>query len=488
MELLSETWLLAGGAAALTLVATTWTHLKGIYAQIAGRVVVRMTVSGFQADALLLYLKHHAAASQFGPRAYLGWKLFVRPLGRVQLVSMEVPPPTGRVHWIGWRPILVAKSKPTGGDLEEGLQAEGYDHQTYAVTFVRGTVSPDDLITDATEYYNRQVRAYESTGGRRHSIRFIHGTAGASANVTLKPQRGDRGPTSLSDIRACLSHRPLGWSLEDLGPKVHQQSAAVDALCLDDAAEALVREAHRWRETESWHRERGLPWRRGYLLHGVPGTGKTALARALAEDLDLPVFVYDLASLKNRELMKAWNQMLGEVPAMALIEDIDAVFDGRENVAVKQGPALTFDCLLNCIDGVQRADGLMVVFTTNHLEKVDPAIAQTVAPEDAGDGTGVVDVSRGIHTRPGRVDRVVEMRGLDAAGRRRMARRILGDHPDRVDDIVREGRDDTPAQFQERCGRLALELHYETSGETNGRERPRRRGEREVMVGPPSEI
>ena len=187
-----------------------------------------------------------------------------------------------------------------------------------------------------------------------------------------------------------------------------------------------------------------MPWRRGYLLHGEPGTGKTALARAIAEDLDLPVFVFDLATLKNDELLKAWNQMLAEVPCMALIEDIDAVFHGRENIAVNQGPALTFDCLLNCLDGVQRADGLMVMISTNHLDKIDPAIGQP--------GT--------IGSRPGRIDRIVSMGKLEPNGRRKLAERILDQWPEWIDDICVAGQDDTPAQFQERCGRLALKLHY----------------------------
>ncbi len=136
--------------------------------------------------------------------------------------------------------------------------------------------------------------------------------------------------------------------------------------------------------------------------------------------------------------------MLEQVPCLALIEDIDAVFHGRENVAVTNGPGLTFDCLLNCLDGVQRSDGLLTIITTNHLNQIDPAIAQP----------GV------IGSRPGRIDRVVRLEGVDDAGRRKIARRVLRDHLQYVPLVCRDGLSDTPAQFQERCASLAIALHF----------------------------
>ena len=78
------------------------------------------------------------------------------------------------------------------------------------------------------------------------------------------------------------------------------------------------------------------------------------------------------------------------------------------------------------------------------MERIDPAIGQPGA----------------IGSRPGRIDRVITMGKLDGAGRRKLADRILDHWPEWIDDICNAGRNDTPAQFQERCGRLALKLHY----------------------------
>ena len=56
---------------------------------------------------------------------------------------------------------------------------------------------------------------------------------------------------------------------------------------------------------------------------------------------------------------------------------------------------------------------------------------------------------------------------LNDEGRKKVAARILDKWPEWIEDICHAGRDDTPAQFQERCGRLALKLHY---GEASGNE------------------
>ena len=175
-------------------------------------------------------------------------------------------------------------------------------------------------------------------------------------------------------------------------------------------------------------------------------------ARALAQDLDLPVTSDDLATLDNRELREAWSRLLASAPCMALLEDVDGVFDGRTNKRGEAGGRLTFDGLLDCLGGLVVPRGVLTVVTTNHPEGLDPALGIA-----RGDGTR--------SSRPGRLDRAVTFGPLDEAGRRHLAARVL-DGLDAADQerLVAEGAGDTGAQFVDRCAAFALAVSWGEAG------------------------
>jgi SpoVK/Ycf46/Vps4 family AAA+-type ATPase len=140
---------------------------------------------------------------------------------------------------------------------------------------------------------------------------------------------------------------------------------------------------------------------------------------------------------------------------MVLLEDIDAVFDGRENITGTEHHAgVTYDCLLNCISGAEDSSGILIVITTNRIEKLDDALGRP-DPERGG-----------ISRRPGRIDWMIELPILSAEGRRKLAKRILCDWPEKIEQLVAQGEGDTGAQFQERCVRIALDYYWEPSADT----------------------
>lgn len=108
-----------------------------------------------------------------------------------------------------------------------------------------------------------------------------------------------------------------------------------------------------------------LDWRRGVLLAGPPGNGKTATCRAVATSVDVPV-VYCAAT--DGDLFGVLNQAQATVgmyaPCILIMEDADSL--GSESILRS--------ALLNMLDGMFSCDGVMTIATTNCPEKLDSAL------------------------------------------------------------------------------------------------------------------
>ena len=240
----------------------------------------------------------------------------------------------------------------------------------------------------------------------------------------------------------------LDFDWDDIGD--NQGDKAFNSLVLDDNQHQLLKEIEFWLDSREWYQERSIPWHRGYVFHGVPGTGKSSFVRAVGQKFDLPLYVFDLASMDNAYLSAAWrNKCQHYRKRIILIEDIDGVFSHRKNVASPDNvQGVTFDCLLNLIDGVDRTDGTLLFITTNNIDVLDPAL-----------GGGSIEE---IGSRPGRVDRVVRLGDLSHEGRKTMAARICGEYlnMDEIEDLAKKHPAITPAGFQEVCIRIALEWKW----------------------------
>ena len=137
----------------------------------------------------------------------------------------------------------------------------------------------------------------------------------------------------------------------------------------------IIDDIKNFQESSEWYIKRGVPYRRGYLLYGPPGTGKTSFTQAIAGALKLNICYLNLSSgrMDDDDL----NRALNDAPShsIILLEDIDALFVGREAVKKDQhSRQVSFSGLLNAIDGVRSQEGRILFMTTNHREKLDPAL------------------------------------------------------------------------------------------------------------------
>ena len=462
------------GGALLGFLATCWEQIKGLGWRIVGLLIRRIEIPSEAAhQALIAYLVSHYKRWGNYDRLYGADFEHMRD-GRYGLVSYEQFGNRTLIFWNGWFPFLFSNTqekKSNNNQQQQNHHGGGPTRIFSTVTFLRGTVDFEHLLREACEESNRLTWEVNSAQEQAKNRFAIH-------HVPAREQSDDDWDGSTNGLPwyrqryyRLLSHTP-----EQLGKAPTHDGSALGNLIFPRRVTELLREIELWRSNRDWYRSKGIPWKRGWMLYGPPGTGKTALARAFAEDLNMPIYVFNLAQMSNNELMKAWTDMQVNVPCIALIEDIDNVFHGRENVARKNSPLsffmpkkdedggggnkgsmgfspLTFDCLLNCLDGVERSDGIFTIITTNDISKIDPAMGQ---PRKLPDGT-----QEFISTRPGRIDKAVELTYMEPEDKKRMAARILGEFEqahldmlafiDRYPDLL-----ETPAQFQERCGQIAL--------------------------------
>ncbi|KAK2778385.1 mitochondrial chaperone bcs1 [Colletotrichum kahawae] len=157
-------------------------------------------------------------------------------------------------------------------------------------------------------------------------------------------------------------------------------------------------------KSRAWYASRGLPYRRGYLLYGRPGTGKSSFSMSVAGCFGLDIYVVSLADINDMRL----SALFADLPqrCVVLLEDVDAVGTTRARDAdndesdlgsdasrgsTKSHGSLSLSGLLNVLDGVASQDGRVLIMTTNHIEHLDGALI-----------------------RPGRVDKKIEFGLADA--------------------------------------------------------------------------
>jgi mitochondrial chaperone BCS1 len=149
--------------------------------------------------------------------------------------------------------------------------------------------------------------------------------------------------------------------------------------------EKIMSDLNNFIEEREWFVSKSAPHQRGYCFWGAPGTGKTSIASAIATTLNKGVYILHLSKLMTD---KNLAELMNNVNGVVLIEDIDAVLNGRK-VLINEAH-WTFSGLLNAINGVNPdTKTRIIVMTSNHPENLDPALL-----------------------RPGRIDQVIKIDGI----------------------------------------------------------------------------
>ncbi|XP_020080076.1 AAA-ATPase ASD, mitochondrial-like [Ananas comosus] len=199
------------------------------------------------------------------------------------------------------------------------------------------------------------------------------------------------------------SHWDFGFKRSPWSHVPFEHPSTFDTLAMPPAKKSdIIDDLIAFCNGKDYYAKIGKAWKRGYLLYGPPGTGKSTMIAAMANFLDYDIYDLELTAVKsNTELRKLFIETTGK--SIIVIEDIDCSLDltGDRKVKKKKSaddketedkknaqPPLppgmedreknkvTLSGLLNFIDGLWSACGgeRILVFTTNHVEKLDPAL------------------------------------------------------------------------------------------------------------------
>lgn len=462
-------WMIGG--LSLGVLAGFWNKIKEWFNQLIGLFIVRYVFFTNNANPVTFArifikendLKYYNLTSKLMSSTIV----FINTINKRYLVRYKETP--SGIYWMGYRPIYLSIN--TAERVSFKYIRFTFDMETMIDNIVKKyNIIVQDKKVDTSKtnvnFNNFYVKKFYGTSQKKAMQglkKNIGGTYDSDSPRAVNPrvnfasngnERNDEAsPTFVPDIFDFRNKLvdPIGYRHEEIGYNEVQKNRPIGFLEFDkDFTNNIVTDFEKWLKSERWYRENHIVWRRGWLLHGQPGTGKTATIYNLAEHYGIPIFSYDLSSMSNEELNDFWEQMVnGAPPMIALFEDIDAVFNGRQNVA--KNSDLTLDCLLNVLGGVSRYDGVFVVVTSNNINAIDPAIG--------GVRKDIDENGSSISTRPGRIDRIFKFDNPDADAKIRIATRLLKQQAN-IDTVMQKGVCDSGAQFSERCIQLALREYW----------------------------
>jgi hypothetical protein len=294
------------------------------------------------------------------------WAEVSTPLARlIEQLQFVESPPTHAPY------IELTEERAVGRPSLKRLMADANDSSSaYAMNLVNSPVmlqlrdTPYPIVALSVKYYSGPP----STGEEGQDIILIPRSGMAIFIAQLKTLTRPDGKPRLK-----MGHDEQILSRCDW-----------DQLVLDPTIVSLLRDDFEsFFQREDWYRRMRLPYRRGYLLHGAPGNGKSTAVRAMLTSRGLTAHslrFFDSRTDDNA-LERLFARAAKDAPSVVLLEDIDRCFpragSSKTNVSLQ--------ALLNCLDGVASQEGIITLATANEPTALDPAILR----------------------RPGRFDRVI---------------------------------------------------------------------------------
>ncbi|THV08367.1 P-loop containing nucleoside triphosphate hydrolase protein [Dendrothele bispora CBS 962.96] len=143
-----------------------------------------------------------------------------------------------------------------------------------------------------------------------------------------------------------------------------------DVILKEEFKKSLKKDVYGFFESEQLYKDLGIPWKRGLILHGPPGNGKTISLKTIMKTCDAlgyaPLYVKSFTSYFGDEysMEVVFGKARQLAPCVIILEDLDSLINDSNR-----------SFFLNQLDGLEGNDGLLVIGTTNHFDRLDPGIS-----------------------------------------------------------------------------------------------------------------
>ncbi|KAN0097427.1 P-loop containing nucleoside triphosphate hydrolase protein [Tylopilus felleus] len=143
-----------------------------------------------------------------------------------------------------------------------------------------------------------------------------------------------------------------------------------DVVMKEENKTALQKDVYGFFKSESTYKKLSIPWKRGLILYGPPGNGKTisikVIMKTCTERGFTPLYVKSFRAPQGEEvaMQSVFLKTRQLAPCVLILEDLDSLInDGNRSF------------FLNQLDGLEGNDGLLVIASTNHFDRLDPGLS-----------------------------------------------------------------------------------------------------------------
>ncbi|KZS93364.1 hypothetical protein SISNIDRAFT_507177 [Sistotremastrum niveocremeum HHB9708] len=304
-------------------------------------------------------------------------------LRRRMLVSLEIPNRDRSYEWVlSWMAYNASKSRSRWSrshqlSVETRVEQQANGSSTALFNLVAGT---------GVHYFKYRGAWMQMQREREtKSMQLVTQSPWETINITTLSKDRELLNSLLQEARdlamkeqegKLVIHTAWGTEWRPFG-KPRRKRPLHSVVLQEGQSERIEKDIRSFLSRREWYTDRGVPYRRGYLLHGPPGSGKSSYIQALAGSLSYDICLLNLSErgLTDDKL----NHLLSNAPdrSFILMEDVDAAFNKRvQTTEDGYQSSVTFSGFLNALDGVASGEQRIVFLTTNHLERLDAALVR----------------------------------------------------------------------------------------------------------------